>query len=78
MHNARITRPSTPLTDSAFTYRRSESTNIAETFARAREQQRALAEAQATAIKKRRRSTPSAANRRVRAGTPIALSLPLF
>ena len=53
MQLARITRPSTPITDQAFVYRRSEHTNVAQTFARVREQ---LASAAAAATPPKRRS----------------------
>lgn len=53
MQLARITHPTTPLTDRAFIYRRSEHTNVAQTFARAREQ---LASAAAVATPPKRRT----------------------
>ena len=59
MQLARITRPSTPITDQAFVYRRSEHTNVAQTFARAREQL-ASAAAAATPPKRRTRKTSTA------------------
>ncbi|SDZ49400.1 hypothetical protein [Delftia lacustris] len=56
MQLARITHPTTPLTDRAFIYRRSEATNVAETFAKAREQ---LASAAAAATPPKRRTRKS-------------------
>ena len=58
MQLARITHPTTPLTDRAFIYRRSEHTNVAQTFARAREQ---LASAAAAAAPTKRRSRKASA-----------------
>lgn len=58
MQLARITYPTTPLTDRAFIYRRSEATNVAETFAKAREQ---LASAAAVATPPKRCSRRASA-----------------
>lgn len=71
MQNARITRPSTPVTDKAFVYRRSEFTNVAETFARARQQQAA----EAPAAPKRSTRRAPAASRTTHALLPLQLPI---
>lgn len=79
MQAARPTLPSVPITSAAFQYSNSASTNIAETFARARA--RIAAEQTATTKKPRRRSQHGPALmtiKRVRAGTTNHLTLPLF
>lgn len=76
MQNARITRPSTPITDQAFVYRRSECTNVAETFARARQQQAAEAPAaSAAAAPKRSTRRATAASRTTHALLPLQLPI---
>lgn len=64
-----VTLPSIRITDQAFQYRKSQDTNLAETFARARERLETPADPQAAA------QTPAKPVRRVRAGHP---TLPLF
>lgn len=73
MQHARITRPSTPITDKAFVYRRSEATNVADTFARAREQLQAAA---APAPPKRSTRHTQAISRSPIA--PVPLQLPIL
>ena len=78
MQAARITLPRVPCTDPAFQYRDSHSTNLADTFSKARERlaQQAAVEA---ATPKPKRSRPTIMQiRRVRAGTTNHLTLPLF
>nr|WP_182312344.1 hypothetical protein [Comamonas testosteroni] len=79
MQAARQTLPSVPITSAAFQYIHSTSTNIADTFAKARER---IAAEQAAQAKKARRRTqhapaPMTINR-VRAGTTNHLNLQLF
>lgn len=74
MQHARITRPSTPITDKAFVYRRSEATNVADTFARAREQLQAAAAAPAPPKRSTRRT--QAISRSPIA--PVPLQLPIL
>ena len=79
MQAARPTLPSVPITSAAFQYSNSASTNIADTFAKARA--RIAAEQAVTASKPRRRSQHAPALmtvRRVRAGTTHHLNLQLF
>ncbi|MBL5979694.1 hypothetical protein JAO85_20660 [Comamonas sp. NyZ500] len=79
MQAARHILPSVPITSAAFQYSNSASTNIAETFAKARE--RIAAEQAAQAKKQRRRTQHGPAVmtiKRVRAGTTNHLTLPLF
>ena len=80
MQAARITLPSVPCTSSAFQYRASHSTNLADTFAKARERLAAAAQAaMETATPRARRKRPQIMQiRRVRAGTTNHLTLPLF
>lgn len=79
MQAARPTLPSVPITSAAFQYSNSASTNIADTFARARER---IAAEQAAQVKKQRRRTqhgPALMTiNRVRAGTANHLNLQLF
>ena len=79
MQEARPTLPSVPLTSAAFQYSHSTSTNIADTFAKARAR---IAAEQAAQTKKPRRRTQHAPAlmtiNRVRAGTTNHLTLPLF
>ena len=78
MQAARPTLPSVPITSAAFQYSNSASTNIADTFAKARAR---IAAEQAAAIKPRRRSQHGPALmtiNRVRAGTTNHLNLQLF
>ena len=79
MQAARPTLPSVPITSAAFQYSNSASTNIADTFAKARA--RIAAEQAATARKPRLRSQNAPALmtiNRVRAGTANHLNLQLF
>lgn len=79
MQAARPTLPSVPITSAAFQYSNSASTNIADTFAKARA--RIAAEQAAATRKPRRRSQHGPALmtiNRVRAGTANHLTLPLF
>ena len=80
MQAARHTLPSVPITSAAFQYSHSSSTNIADTFARARA--RIAAEQAATASKPRRRRQQQRPTlmqiHRVRAGTTNHLNLQLF
>ena len=79
MQAARPTLPSVPITSAAFQYSNSASTNIADTFAKARA--RIAAEQAATARKPRLRSQHAPALmtiNRVRAGTTNHLNLQLF
>ena len=79
MQATRTTWPSMRCTNPAFEYRDSWRTNIAETFAKARE--RIAAEQAAQAKKPRRRTQHGPALmtiKRVRAGTTNHLTLPLF
>ena len=79
MQAARHTLPSVPITSAAFQYIYSTSTNIADTFAKARE--RIAAEQAAQAKKQRRRTQHGPALmtiKRVRAGTTNHLNLQLF
>ncbi|MDN5502975.1 MAG: hypothetical protein L0H10_04035 [Comamonas sp.] len=79
MQATRTTWPSMRCTDPAFEYRDSWRTNIAETFAKARER---IASEQAAQAKKPRRRTQHAPAlmtiNRVRAGTTNHLNLQLF
>lgn len=75
MQNARITRPSTPITDQAFVYRRSECTSVAETFARARQQQQAAEAPAAPAAPKRSTRRAPAASRTTHALLPLQLPI---
>ena len=79
MQAARPTLPSVPITSAAFQYSNSASTNIADTFARARA--RMAAEQAAATNKPRRRSQHRPALmtiNRVRADTANHLNLQLF
>ena len=79
MQAVRPTLPSVPITSAAFQYSHSTSTNIADTFAKARA--RIAAEQAAQAKKPRRRSQHGPALmtiKRVRAGTTNHLTMPLF
>lgn len=79
MQAARPTLPSVPITSAAFQYSNSASTNIADTFARARA--RIAAEQAVAASKPRRRGQHGPALmtiNRVRAGTANHLNLQLF
>lgn len=73
MQHARITRPSTPITDKAFVYRRSEATNVADTFARAREQLQAAAAP--TPPKRSTRRTQAISRSPI---APVPLQLPIL
>lgn len=78
MQAARITLPSVPCTSPAFEYRASYSTNLADTFAKARERIAAQAAQEASTPKPQRKRPALMQIRRVRAGTTNHLTLPLF
>lgn len=78
MQAARITLPSVPCTSPAFQYRASHSTNLADTFAKARERIAAQAAVEAATPKPQHKRPPLMTVRRVRAGTTTHLSMPLF
>ena len=78
MQAARITLPSVPCTSSAFQYRASHSTNLADTFAKARERLAVQAAMEAATPRARRKRPQIMQIRRVRAGTTNHLTLPLF
>lgn len=78
MQAARHTLPSVPITSAAFQYIHSGSTNIAETFARARERIAAEQAAQAKKPRRRQHAPALMTINRVRAGTTNHLNLPLF
>ncbi|WP_182282945.1 hypothetical protein [Comamonas testosteroni] len=79
MQAARHTLPSVPITSAAFQYIHSTSTNIADTFAKAREHIAAEQAAQAKKPRRRTQHTPALMTiNRVRAGTTNHLNLQLF
>ncbi|MEG0556958.1 MAG: hypothetical protein RR574_10910 [Comamonas sp.] len=80
MQAALPTLPSVPITSAAFQYSNSASTNIAETFARARARIAAEQAAEAKPPKRRRQQQRPTVMpiHRVRAGTTNHLTLPLF
>ena len=78
MQAARPTLPSVPITSAAFQYSHSTSTNIADTFAKARERIAAQAAQEAATPKPQRKRPALMQVRRVRAGTTNHLTLPLF
>ena len=79
MQAARHTLPSVPITSAAFQYIHSGSTNIAETFAKARERIAAEQAAQAKQQRRRTQHGPALMTiKRVRAGTTNHLTMPLF
>lgn len=79
MQAARHTLPSVPITSAAFQYIHSGSTNIAETFAKARERIAAEQAAQAKKVRRRTQHGPALMTiNRVRAGTTNHLTMPLF
>ena len=78
MQAARPTLPSVPITSAAFQYSHSTSTNIAETFAKARARIAAEQEAQNKKPRRRQHSPALMTVRRVRAGTTHHLNLQLF
>ena len=78
MQAARITMPSVPCTSKAFQYSNAVSTDVAATFARAREQLAAQAALQAPAPRPPRQRPALMPVHRVRAGTAGHLTLPLF
>ena len=79
MQAARHTLPSVPITSAAFQYIHSTSTNIAETFAKARERIAAEQAAQAKKARRRTQHGPALMTiKRMRAGTTNHLTLPLF
>lgn len=77
MHAARTTMPSVPITDAAFVYRNSASTNVVQTWETHRQRMREQQQAERRASKPRSRP-PLMPMRRVRAGTAAHLSMPLF
>lgn len=79
MQAARHTLPSVPITSAAFQYSHSTSTNIADTFARARARIAAEQAAQPKPRKTHRQHAPAVMTiRRVRAGTTNHLNMQLF
>ena len=79
MQAARPTLPGVPITSAAFQYSHSSSTNIADTFAKARARIAAEQAAQPKPRKPRRQHAPAVMTiQRVRAGTSNHLTLPLF
>ena len=79
MQATRTTWPSVPITSAAFQYIHSGSTNIAETFAKARERIAAEQAAQAKKARRRTQHGPALMTiNRVRAGTTNHLTMPLF
>ena len=79
MQAARPTLPSVPITSAAFQYSHSTSTNIADTFAKARARIAAEQAVSAPKPRRRRQHQPEVMKiRRVRAGTVNHLTLPLF
>lgn len=78
MQAARITLPSVPCTSPEFQYRASHSTNLTDTFAKARERLAAQAAMEAATPKPQRKRPALMQIRRVRAGTTNHLTLTLF
>lgn len=79
MYAARPTLPSVPITSAAFQYSNAVSTNIADTFAKARERIAAEQAAQAKKPRRLRQHAPALMTiNRVRAGTTNHLNLQLF
>ena len=79
MQAARQTLPSVPITSAAFQCSHSTSTNIADTFAKARARIATEQAAQPKARKPRRQHAPAVMTiRHVRTGTTNHLTLPLF
>ncbi|ACY34332.1 hypothetical protein [Comamonas thiooxydans] len=78
MQAARHTLPSVPITSAAFQYSNSASTNIAETFAKARERIAAEQAAQTKKPRRRQHAPALMTINRVRAGTTNHLNLQLF
>ena len=78
MQATRITLPSVPCTSPAFEYRDHLNTNLADTFAKARERLAAQAAIEAATPKPQLKRPQVMQIRRVRAGTTNHLTLPLF